>query len=145
SEWGVPLEAPVVGCVANINPQKGIVALVEAFALVRQRVPHARLVRAGAEYRTQTAYSAKVRAAMADASLVEGRDVIFVGERTDVERQLAGMDVFAFAPARRGEGISTVVLEGLESGLPVVVTAVGGIPEAIETGVSGFLMPPDDP
>ena len=145
SEWGVPQESPVVGCVANINPQKGIVALIEAFALVRKRVPDARLVLVGAEYRTQAAYSAKVRAAMTEAGLVAGRDVIFAGERTDVERQLAGMDVFAFAPVRRGEGISTVVLEAMASGLPVVVTAVAGIPEAIETGVSGFLVPPDDP
>ena len=145
SEWGVPIGDSVVGCVANINPQKGIVTLVEAFARVRDRLPRAHLVLVGAEYRTQAVYSAAVRAAIARAGLVVGRDVIFVGDRADIHRQLAGMDVFAFAPVSRGEGISTVVLEAMSSALPVVTTSVAGLPEAIEDGVSGVLVPPDDP
>ena len=145
SEWGVPEGSLVVGCVANINPQKGIVDLIHAFALVRNRVSDARLVLVGAEYATHAAYSARVRAAIAGARLIAGRDVIFAGERSDVERQLSGMDVFAFAPVARGEGISTVVLEAMSSGLPVVVSAVAGLPDAIAGGSSGYLVPPDDP
>jgi glycosyltransferase involved in cell wall biosynthesis/ubiquinone/menaquinone biosynthesis C-methylase UbiE/uncharacterized protein YbaR (Trm112 family) len=142
SEWGVPEDASVIGCVANINPQKGIVPLVQALADVRERIPTARLVLVGAEYSTQESYSAEVRAAIAAAGLVVGRDVLFVGDRTDVHRQLVGMDVFAFAPGSRGEGISTVVLEAMSSALPVVTTSVAGLPEAIEDGVSGVLVPP---
>lgn len=145
SEWGIPIGDPVVGCVANINPQKGIVNLVDAFAQVRHRLPRARLVLVGAEYRTQKAYSADVRAAIARAGMIVGRHVIFVGDRVDVHRQLAGMDVFAFAPVRRGEGISTVVLEAMSAALPVVTTSVAGLPEAIEDGISGVLVSPDDP
>lgn len=144
SGWGVPQGSPVVGCVANVNPQKGIVGLVRAFSLVRLRLPDARLVLVGAEYTTHASYSASVRAAMAGAGLIAGRDVLFVGERTDVEHQLAGMDVFAFAPLPRGEGVSTVVLEAMSSGLPVVATAVAGLREVIDSGVSGYLVPSDD-
>jgi glycosyltransferase involved in cell wall biosynthesis/SAM-dependent methyltransferase/uncharacterized protein YbaR (Trm112 family) len=145
SEWNVPADALVVGCVANINPQKGIITLIRAFAQVRKRVPVAHLVLVGAEYKTQSSYSAEVRTAIHAAGLVVGRDVLLVGERTDVHRQLAGMDAFAFAPIVRAEGISTAVLEAMSVGLPIVTTAVAGLPEAIQDRVNGILVPPDDP
>jgi glycosyltransferase involved in cell wall biosynthesis len=145
NDWGVENASPVIGCVANINPQKGIVDLVRAFILVRQRVPNARLVLIGAEYRTHESYSQAVRQVMVDGGLTEGRDVIFRGERTDVELELSGFDVFAFAPTPHGEGISTCVLEAMACGLPVVSTSVAGLPDAIEDGVSGRLVGPSRP
>lgn len=145
AEWGVPDESPVVGCVANVNPQKGTLDLVRAFTLVRTRIPSARLILVGAEYPTHAAYSRLVREAVTAGGLVDGRDVIFLDARPDHERQLAGFDVFAFAPVPRGEGITTAVLEAMAAALPVVTTAVAGLPEAIESGVSGRLVPPLDP
>jgi glycosyltransferase involved in cell wall biosynthesis len=142
--WGVPVDAPVVGCVANINPQKGVVELVRAFARARASTPDARLVLVGAEHPSHTAYSAAVRAQITDRGLVEGRDVIFFGARDDIERQLVGMDVFALAAVPRSEGITTAVLEAMAAGLPVVVTDVGALREAVEDGRTGFLVPPDD-
>lgn len=143
--WGVEDTSPVIGCVANINPQKGIVDLVRAFILVRQSEPNAKLVLIGAEYRTHESYSAEVRQTIIDGGLTEGRDVILRGERTDVEVELSGFDVFAFAPTPRGEGVSTCVLEAMACGLPVVATAVAGLPDAIEDGVSGHLVCPSRP
>lgn len=145
SAWGIPETALVVGCVANINPQKGIIELVRAFARVSSRDADTRLVLVGAEYATHATYSAAVRAQMASAGLGEGRDVIFVGERDDVERQLAGMDVIALAAAPRSEGITTAVLEGMAAGLPVVVTDVGALREAVDDGRTGFLVLPGNP
>ncbi len=144
AEWGVLEDWPVVGCVANVNPQKGTLDLVRAFALVRRRAPNARLILVGAEYPTHAAYSRQVREAVVAGGLVEGRDVIFVDARPDHERQLAGFDVFAFAAVPRGEGITTAVLEAMATALPVVTTAVAGLPEAIESGVNGRLVPPLD-
>jgi SAM-dependent methyltransferase len=144
ASWGVPSDAPVVGSVANINAQKGIVELVRAFARVRVEHPTARLVLVGAEYPDHADYSAAVRVEMALHGLVEGRDAIFVGERDDVERQLAGMDVVALAAARRSEGITTAVLEAMAVGLAVVVTDVGALREAVEDGLTGFVIGPDD-
>ncbi len=142
SAWGIPETALVVGCVANINPQKGIIELVRAFAGARPGQGDTRLVLVGAEYSTHAGYSAAVRAQMVVERLVEGQDVVFVGERDDVERQLAGMDVIALAAAPRSEGITTAVLEGMAAGLPVVVTDVGALREAVDDGRSGFVIQP---
>jgi glycosyltransferase involved in cell wall biosynthesis/SAM-dependent methyltransferase len=144
AEWGVSDDSPVVGCVANINPQKGTLDLVRAFTLVRTRIPNARLIFVGAEYPTHAAYSRLVREAVNAGGLVEGRDVIFLDARPDHERQLTGFDVFAFAPVPRGEGITTAVLEAMAAALPVITTAVAGLPEVVEDGRTGFLVPPND-
>jgi glycosyltransferase involved in cell wall biosynthesis len=141
SAWGIPETALVVGCVANINPQKGILELMRAFAQVRSRHADTRLVLVGAEYATHATYSAAVRAQLASDGLVEGQDVIFVGERDDVERQLAGMDVMALAAVPRSEGVTTAVLEGMASGLAVVVTDVGALREAVDDTRCGFVVP----
>jgi glycosyltransferase involved in cell wall biosynthesis len=69
--------------------------------------------------------------------------VRFLGERPDVERLLAGMDVFALSS--REEGIPNAVLEAMAAGRPVVATAVGGTPEVLEDGRTGWLVPPGDP
>jgi glycosyltransferase involved in cell wall biosynthesis len=144
SAWGIPLTALVVGCVANLNPQKGIIDLVRAFAAARSGQVDARLVLVGAEYATHAKYSAAVRKQMVIEQLVEGRDVVFVGDREDIEHQLAGMDVIALAATTRSEGITTAVLEGMAAGLPVVVTDVGALREAVTDGATGFLLPPGD-
>ena len=145
SAWGIPQSTLVVGCIANINPQKGIVELVRAFATVRSELADVRLVLVGAEYSNHADYSAAVRAEMMIAGLVEGQDVTFVGERNDVERQLAGMDVIALAAASRSEGITTAILEAMAVGVPVVATEVGALRDAIADDRTGFLVPPGQP
>src|SRR5262249_25076110 len=66
----------------------------------------------------------------------------FVGAQENVPRLLCAMDVFALTS--RTEGLPLVIPEAMASGLPVVSTAVGGIPSVIEEGKSGFLVPPAD-
>jgi glycosyltransferase involved in cell wall biosynthesis/SAM-dependent methyltransferase len=144
SEWGLSPSDLVVGSIANINPQKGVVELIQAFGEARLRRPDSRLVLVGAEYASHRAYSAAVRMQLATEGLVEGRDVVFTGERHDVERQMAGMDVMALAAVPRSEGITTAILEGMAAGLPVVVTDVGALREAVDDGRTGFVVPPQE-
>lgn len=143
-EWGIPDGVPVVGSVANVNPQKGIAMLIEAFGRVRREMPEATLVVVGAEYDTHRAYSRELRRRLAELDLREGSAVQFMGARHDIERQLQGFDLFALASVPRSEGIPTVLLEAMSCGLPVVATDVGGVAEVVEDGVSGYVVSPLD-
>jgi glycosyltransferase involved in cell wall biosynthesis len=146
ASWGVPSDRVVVGSIANINPQKGIIELVRAFGQARRRTKRSNvvLVLVGEEHATHGDYSDLVRAEITAANLREGRDVVFVGGRTDVERQLAGMDVFALAAVPRSEGITTAVLEAMAAGIAPIVTDVGALREAIEDGRSGVIVRASD-
>lgn len=69
--------------------------------------------------------------------------VLFLGERGDVPRILSAADIFVLASS--WEGLPITVLEAMAAGVPCVATAVGGVPEAIDNGVNGYLVAPDEP
>lgn len=70
------------------------------------------------------------------------RQVLLAGEREDIPDLLRAMDVF-LQPSL-GEGVSNTVLEAMATALPVIATRVGGNPELVKEGVTGFLVPVDD-
>ena len=72
-----------------------------------------------------------------------GGSVDILGYRSDVIRVLAGSDIFVLASLY--EGYPVAVMEALAIGLPIVATAVGGIPQAVREGVEGLLVPPRRP
>ena len=65
------------------------------------------------------------------------------GERADIPQLMRAMDLFVLPSL--GEGISNTILEAMSTGLPVVATSVGGNAELVTDGVTGMLVPPDDP
>ncbi len=69
--------------------------------------------------------------------------VVLAGERRDIPEILAASDVFVFPS--RWEGLPLTIIEAMMAGLPVVASRVGGLPELVEEGVTGFLVPPGDP
>jgi glycosyltransferase involved in cell wall biosynthesis len=69
--------------------------------------------------------------------------VVLLGARTDVPEVLAALDVAVCASHWEGSPLS--VMEYMASGLPIVATAVGGVPDLIEPGVHGLLVAPGDP
>jgi glycosyltransferase involved in cell wall biosynthesis len=81
-----------------------------------------------------------LRAVIRDAKVE--RYVRLTGTRSDVARLLPAFD--AFALPSRTEGLPLVLLEAMASGLPVVATSVGGIPDLVASGVTGLLVPPSD-
>jgi glycosyltransferase involved in cell wall biosynthesis len=73
---------------------------------------------------------------------LEGGPFELLGERDDVRELLAVSDVFVLSS--RSEGLPMSVIEAMAAGLPVVATAVGGVPELVVDGETGMLVPPGD-
>jgi glycosyltransferase involved in cell wall biosynthesis len=133
---GVPHGAPVVGNVAALTGHKDHATLVEAMGLLRTRSPEARLVIAG-EGELRPALEALVRERGLDDR------VVFAGFRRDLDRILPAFSVFCLSSHL--EGLGTSVLDAMAFAQPVVATAAGGIPEAVEDGVTGRVVPPRQP
>jgi glycosyltransferase involved in cell wall biosynthesis len=134
---GGPPIGPIVGSVAMFRGSKGHDHLLDAFARVRARRPEARLLLVGDGGRRAWAEGLARERGLSDA-------VTFTGFRTDVPALLGVMDCFALASTRT-EGVPQSLLQAGAAGVPVVATRIGGIPEVVEDGVTGLLVPPEDP
>ncbi len=132
---GLQDSGPVVGMVAAFRPEKNHELALEAFLLVRSRVPSARLLLLGDGPRR-----AVIEARVRELDLQEA--VHFAGVRHDLERILPQLNVVLLASEPRVETLSIALLEAMACGRPVVATDVGFLSEAIEDGVNGFLSPP---
>jgi glycosyltransferase involved in cell wall biosynthesis len=129
----LPHHAPIVGNIAALVPHKGQHYFIEAAHLVVQEVPDARFVILG-EGDLREQLERQVR----DHHLE--KHVLLPGFRTDVLGCLKGFDVFVLSSVT--EGLGTSLLDAMACGKPIVGTTAGGIPEVIEDGVNGRLVPP---
>jgi glycosyltransferase involved in cell wall biosynthesis len=138
NEFAVPPSVLAGICLGGVRPHKGIDALLAAVARSRRRGDFKIVVVGGA--REQNYWNCCVREAK---RLGLENDIVFAGERTDIQDWLGRFD-FAVHAARSESG-PLVVIEHLAAGLPLVCTRVGGIARrAEELGVEQFV-PPDDP
>ena len=135
-ELGIPNNAPVVGSVGRLVPQKGYSVLIDSAQQVLKHFPNVYFVLVG-EGRAEQSLRAQV-----NETGLSSR-VIFTGPRSDVEAMLALMDVFVSSSL--WEGLPTVVLESMASGTPVVATNVSGNAQLIHNCETGLIVPPDDP
>lgn len=132
-----------VACVASLEEVKGHRFLIEACRLLADRGVDLRVDLAG-----EGSLRRDIERQIAELNL--GDRVIVHGSvaRPDVERLLAAADVAVLAshPTRSGrrEGIPVALMEAMMSGLPVVASALSGIPELVEDGRTGFLVPSGD-
>lgn len=133
-------DAPVVATVANIRFIKGIDILVQAAARVREQVPEANFVVIGGAVQ-EPDYDKEVHRAVLRLGLTE--NFRFLGVRTDVSSLLKQSDVFCLPS--RSEGMSNALLEAMACRLPCVATNVGGNPEVVLEGKTGFLVPSENP
>ena len=129
-------DAFVVGACGRLDRVKDLATLLNAFAVVRSRVPHAMLVIVGGGAERMPLEQQVVSLGLQGA-------VRFTGHRDDVRRLLPAFDVFVNSSI--SEGVSLTILEGMASSLPVVATRVGGTPEVVEDGVTGLLVPARSP
>lgn len=133
---GLPSGAhPVVGTVTRFGAPKDPVTTVAAFASIVERWPDARLVLVGDG-------PARGDVVALAGSLGVGGSCVFTGVRGDVAALLAGFDVFVLTSS--SEGLPRAVVEAMAAGVPVVASAVGGVPELVRDGDTGLLVPPGD-
>jgi glycosyltransferase involved in cell wall biosynthesis len=136
ADLGVPAGCPVVGNVAALTDHKDHATLIEAASLVRARVPEARFVIVGdGPLRPRLEALARERGV--------GDRCLFAGFRQDLDRLFPAFTVFCLSSHM--EGLGTSLLDAMAFSRPVVATAAGGIPEAVEDGVTGRVVPVRDP
>jgi glycosyltransferase involved in cell wall biosynthesis len=134
-EYDIPDGAPIVGVVARLEPEKGHPTLLEAWPRVLERVPNAHLMIVGEGSRREA-----LEAQVVDLGLT--KHVTLTGRRDDIPSVTAALDVAVLPSYREAQGLS--ILEAMALSRPVVASNVGGIPEMIESGETGLLVPPHD-
>jgi glycosyltransferase involved in cell wall biosynthesis len=136
-------DAPLIGIAGRLTRWKGQHVFLEAAARIACKRPEARFVIVGdALLGIDTDYPEFLRRQVRQLGLHDR--VAFTGFRPDVPRLLAAMDIVVHASVLP-EPASVVVSEAMALGRPVIATALGGMPEIIEDGVSGILVSPGDP
>jgi len=131
AELGLSQDDVVVAMVGVLRPGKGHELAVSAIDEVRRIVPRVRLLVVGDG-------PARDEVARLAASL--GECVVLTGHRDDVMAVLDAADILLHPS--QWDAFPTVLLEGLTAGVPIVATAVGGIPEIVEDGRTGLLVTP---
>jgi len=125
----------VVGTVARLERIKGLDHLIEAAKTVAEALPQARFLVVGDGPQREDLLS-RVH------HLELGEHCIFAGLRSDVPQILPAFDLFVLPSL--SEALGTAAIEALASGVPVVASRVGGVPEVVTHGETGLLVPPGD-
>lgn len=153
--YGISPQCVVVLYAGRIVPEKGLIHLIDAFRHVSQagRRDTLLIVAGTSRLGISNLISAEAQAAYAGLDEYEalvkqravGLPIRFVGNvaSADLPRFYSSGDIFV-CPSARQDTFPLVVLEALASGLPVIGSAVGGIPEQIEHGRTGLLAPAGD-
>jgi glycosyltransferase involved in cell wall biosynthesis len=135
ADLGIEPAAALLLSVGSLTKQKAQHVLIDAFAVVHAARPGARLAIAG---------DGPLRGALETQARRLGLDglVIFLGGREDVADLVEACDLFVLSSER--EGLPVTLLEAMRGGRAAVVTRVGGMPEAVEDGITGRIVPAGD-
>ncbi len=136
-ELGVPDGCVLVGMVARVSRQKDYFTLADAAVRVLARHPDTRFIVVGDNSLVDLNRSHYAEVAERLQELGIADRFIFTGHRNDVTRLIAAMDICVLCTHREGFPLS--LLETMAMGKPVVATSVGGIPEIVKPGVTGYL------
>lgn len=135
-ELGVADGDLLVVTIAGLRAEKGYDVLLDAAHLADQRGLPLHFVAAG-----EGVLFDELRAR--HDALALGARFRFLGHRRDALDLLAAADIFVL-PSRQ-EGLPVVLMEATSIGAPIVATDVGGVPQVVESGTSGLIVPPGDP
>jgi glycosyltransferase involved in cell wall biosynthesis len=142
-EFGVPISAPLVVMVSRLQRWKGVHVFLEAAASVARQMPEAHfMVVGGALFALDQDYAAGLHDTVDRLGLA--RRVRLVGHRSDVAGFFAAADVVVHASIEP-DPFPMVLLEAMAAGKPVIASGLGGPRESVENGVTGLLVPPNNP
>jgi glycosyltransferase involved in cell wall biosynthesis len=131
----VPEGAPLLVTLSHLTKDKGIDVLLDGFGRLLARRPDARLAIVG-----DGPEEGRLKALARERGLLG--PAAFTGQRADVAAVLAAADLYT--TTSRVEGLGLAVLEAMHMGRAVLATAAGGIPESVEDGVTGRVVPVGD-
>lgn len=135
AELGIAQDTPLIAAAAGLRPEKALDVMLDAHAKVRDRIGAAHLAIAGCGPCRRDLELQARRLGLQDS-------VHLLGERRDVDSILQAADVGAMSSD--WEGMPLFVFECMAARLPLVATTVGGLPEVVEPGTTGLLVPPRD-
>ena len=127
----------LVGIVAQLLPVKRHQDFIEAMRIVGKRFRNTRFVIVGADLDPEQHYLQQLRDLVARTGMIERYD--FLGYRDDIPRVMSMLDVVVLTS--ENEGLGRVLIEAMAGSRPVVATAVGGVPEVVDDGKTGILIP----
>ena len=139
---GIEDDAVILGIVSRLVPKKGHWDLLHAVAQLSHELPQVRCLIVGGDPGPHGTYMKQLKE-FTRALKIQER-VIFTGWRDDIPAITASFDI-AVQASEYLEGFGTSILEAMALGKPVVATAVGAVPEVIEDGKTGRLVPPANP
>ncbi len=141
AELGISPDTPLVATVGRLAEQKGLVYLLEAMDRVRRQRPAARLLIVGDSQDGREEYKQELLRRWEALGLKDS--VLFTGVRSDIPAVMQACDLFVMASLWEGFGL--VFLEAMAASRPIVATNVSAIPEVVQDGSTGLLVPPRDP
>ncbi|HEY1579029.1 MAG TPA: glycosyltransferase [Terracidiphilus sp.] len=133
--------AKTVGLVGRICPWKGQHIFIEAAALVQVHFPNVRFQIIGAALFQEHDYDLELRRTVEQRGL--GQVIEFTGFQSDIVRAISGLDVLVHA-STVGEPFGQVIVQGMACEVPVIATNGGGVPEIVQDGETGLLVPMGD-
>lgn len=139
-EFGIPTETPICACIGRVVSGKGIDDYVKAARILRDRGRDVRFLMIGVRSAEQN-YHSEIETLAQNLGVADR--VIFTGQRHDVASMLREVDIVVHPSLT--EGLSNAILEAMAAAVPVVATDVGGNPELVLEGRTGFLVPPKNP
>jgi glycosyltransferase involved in cell wall biosynthesis len=139
-QFGLPSDSrPIVGTLGRLDPQKGQEEFLRAAALVlKEQAAH--FVIAGDETRTEEGYKKRLLDLSEELGIRD--EVLFLPFTENVPEFMAALDLFVLPSYSETYGL--VLIEAMAMGKPVVATNAGGVPEIVEDGRDGLLIPPRD-
>ncbi len=136
NEFGISTDTVVLGMIGRLREHKDYPNMLTTLKIIIEKFKNIKLLIVGDGILESQLKSMVQRMELSSY-------VIFAGKREDIPQILSGIDIFALSSSV--EGSPAVIKEALIMGKPVVSTNVGGIPEIIQNGITGVLVPPHNP